>query len=110
MSADFADFLRRDVRLVLLRILSELPGYAANSSVLANLLDQMGHRQTREAVKDDLRFLAGENLVTLETAQSVLLATLTERGQEIVEGRLTVSGVARPKARAATGLLDAPKI
>ena len=39
----YSDFLRRDMRLVILRILSELPSYRGNSSVIANLLHQLGH-------------------------------------------------------------------
>ncbi|EDQ2494207.1 ArsR family transcriptional regulator, partial [Salmonella enterica subsp. enterica] len=34
----FVDFLREDWRLVILRILSEMPGYSSNSSVLYGAL------------------------------------------------------------------------
>ena len=34
----FQDFLRQDVRLVLLRVLTEMPAYRSNSSVLPNVI------------------------------------------------------------------------
>jgi len=38
MTNQFQDYLRQDQRLVMLRILSELPQYRANSSVITSLL------------------------------------------------------------------------
>jgi hypothetical protein len=94
----FKDYLRRDVRLVTLRILSEMPGYRANSSVIANLLDQFGHSVTRDQVKTELRWLEEQGLLTIEDAGSVLVATLQERGQDVATGRAVVDGVAKPRA------------
>ncbi|RPN63287.1 hypothetical protein IPC1242_32240, partial [Pseudomonas aeruginosa] len=39
----YAEFLRQDMRLVILRLLSEMPGYRANSSMLNAALDHYGH-------------------------------------------------------------------
>ncbi|MCL2524568.1 MAG: ArsR family transcriptional regulator [Betaproteobacteria bacterium] len=97
--ADFTDFLRADRRLVMLRTLAEMPGYAANSSILAGALDKLGHAATRDAVKADLRWLAEVGLVTIEEAGSVLVATLSDRGQDVAEGKARVDGVAKPRAR-----------
>ena len=94
----FAEYLRKDVRLVALRVLSETPGFRANSSVLFNLLDQFGHAVTRDQVKPELRWLAEQGLVEVDEAGSVLVAKLTERGQDVAEGRAVVDGVARPRA------------
>ena len=94
----YADFLRADLRLVTLRILTELPSYRGNSSVLTNLLDKLGHSATRDQVKTELRWLAEQGLLTLDEAGSVLVATLTERGQDVAEGRARVDGVQRPRA------------
>lgn len=94
----FKDYLRRDVRLVMLRILSEMPEYRANSSVIANVLDQFGHAVTRDQAKTELRWLEEQGLVELNEVGSVLVATLKERGQDVARGRATVDGVARPGA------------
>lgn len=94
----FSDYLRKDVRLVVLRILCEMPSYRANSSVIATVLHQFGHAVTRDQVKTELRWLAEQGLVDLDEAGSVLVATLTERGQDVAEGRAVVDGIARPRA------------
>lgn len=94
----FAEYLRKDVRLVSLRVLTEMPSYRANSSVLTNMLDQFGHSVTRDQVKTELRWLEEQGLVRIDEAGSVLVATLTERGQDVAEGRAHVDGIARPRA------------
>lgn len=96
---DFSQYLRQDQRLVLLSVLMELPSYRANSSVLSDLLCQLGNTMSRDQVKTELRWLADRGLLTLEEAGSVLLATLEERGQDVAEGRERVDGVQRrPRA------------
>lgn len=94
----FSDYLRKDVRLVMLRVLSETPAFRANSSVMANLLHQFGHSVTRDQVKTELRWLEEQGLLSLEEAGSVLVATLQERGQDVAEGRSIIDGIARPRA------------
>jgi Fe2+ or Zn2+ uptake regulation protein len=95
---DFAQHLRQDQRLVLLRILSEMPSYRANSSVLVGLIEKLGHTMTRDQVKTELRWLAEQGLVSVEDAGSVIVATLDERGQDVAEGRAKVDGIQRPRA------------
>lgn len=95
---DFTQHLRQDQRLVLLRILSELPSYRSNSSVLVGLMEKMGHTMTRDQVKTELRWLAEQGLLTAEDAGAVIVATLDERGQDVAEGRAKVDGIARPRA------------
>lgn len=96
--SNYAEFLRADMRLVVLRILSEMPSYRANSSVISNLLNQLGHSATRDKVKTELRWLDEQGLLKLEEVGSVIVATLTERGQDVAEGRSKVDGIARPRA------------
>lgn len=95
---DFALHLRKDQRLVMLRILTEMPSYRANSSVLVALLEKLGHVMTRDQVKTELRWLAEQGLLTVEEAGSVIVATLEERGQDVAEGRARVDGIQRPRA------------
>ena len=93
----FADFLRQDQRLVMLRILSELPQYRSNSSVIANLLGQFGHHPSRDKVKGDLTWLGEQGLVSIDDIGSVLVVTLTERGGDVAAGRASVPGVSKPR-------------
>jgi hypothetical protein len=95
---NFAEFLREDMRLVLLRILTEMPAYRGNSSVLTEVLERFGHAATRDQVKTELAWLAEQGLLTLEDAGSVRVATLTERGQDVATGRAVTPGIKRPGA------------
>ncbi|SDA63538.1 hypothetical protein SAMN03159443_01922 [Pseudomonas sp. NFACC15-1] len=94
----YADYLRHDMRLVILRLLVEMPGYRANSSVLNTALDNFGHTASRDQVKTELQWLAEQAAVTLADIGPVLVATLTERGQDIAAGRARVPGIKRPGA------------
>ena len=93
----FADYLRQDQRLVMLRILSELPQYRSNSSVMANLLGEFGHHPSRDQVKTELVWLGEQNLIKVEDIGSVLVVTLTERGADVAAGRASVPGVSKPR-------------
>lgn len=94
----YADYLRHDMRLVILRLLVEMPGYRANSSVLNTALDNFGHTASRDQVKTELQWLAEQGAVSLADIGPVLVATLTERGQDIAAGRARVPGIKRPGA------------
>lgn len=95
----FADRLREDQRLVLLRTLVDMPGYTANSSVLYMEMHGLGHRVSRDLIKTHMHWLGEQDLVMLEEAvEGVLVATLTERGGDVAAGVAVVPGVKRPGA------------
>lgn len=96
----YSHFLAEDRRLVILRILAEMPTYKANSSVLHSVLNQWGHDPSRDQVKTELLWLEEQQLVAVESIGdgAVLLATLTERGADVAAGRARVPGVKRPGA------------
>lgn len=94
----YTDYLRHDIRLVILRLLTDMPGYRANSSVLNTALDHYGHSTSRDQTKTELQWLAEQNAVSLSEVGPVLVATLTERGQDIAAGRARVPGIQRPGA------------
>ncbi|WP_213664291.1 ArsR family transcriptional regulator [Stutzerimonas stutzeri] len=97
MSTQYADFLRQDQRLVMLRILSEVPQYRANSSVITSLLGEFAHHPSRDQVKAELTWLGEQGLVKVEDIGSVLVVTLTERGADVAAGRASVPGVSKPR-------------
>ncbi|KRP97472.1 hypothetical protein TX25_06085 [Pseudomonas lactis] len=94
----YSDFIRQDVRLVLLRLLVEMTAYRANSSVLTMALDSYGHTLSRDQVKTELHWLAEQGALTLQDVGPVFVATLSERGQDIAAGRTRVPGIKRPGA------------
>lgn len=94
----YAEFLRRDQRLVLLRILAEMPAYRSNSSVLTGALHSFGHAASRDQIKTELHWLGEQGLVHVEDLDSILIVTLTERGSDVAAGRSRVPGVNQPGA------------
>lgn len=94
----YSDFIRQDIRLVILRLLGEMTAYRANSSVLTMALDNYGHTLSRDQVKTELSWLAEQGALTLEDVGPVVVATLSERGQDIAAGRARVHGIKRPGA------------
>jgi len=50
---NYGDYLSRDRRLVILRILAGVQGYSTNSSILADLLEPRGHRPSRDQIHGD---------------------------------------------------------
>lgn len=81
MTSNYSDFISQDRRLVILRILAEMPTYQANSSVLHTVLSQWGHDPSRDQVKGELRWLEEQQLVKIEDVSNgaVLVAKLTEQ-------------------------------
>lgn len=99
MSHHFAELKTADLRLVVLRLLSEDAGYATNDSILREALCGFGHTVSRDRVKTELRWLEEQGLVTLQEIATVLIARLTSRGHDVAEGRARVDGVKRPGPR-----------
>ena len=94
----FATFLAEDRRLVVLRVLAELPAYRTNSFLLQTLLAKWGHEPSADQVKGDLAWLQEQALVSVDVVESVHIATLTTRGADVAAGRAIVPGVKRPGA------------
>lgn len=95
---EFQKFLREDQRLVILRVLANMPSYTANSSVLHGGLTQVGHNPSRDQVKTEIRWLEEQGLVTVEEVFDLLVARITERGNDVAAARITVPGVKKPGA------------
>jgi len=100
MNIPFAQRLREDRRLVLLRLLQEQPGYRTNTSILHAGLHHLGVASSRDDVRTDLAWLQEQGLVALsEAVPGVLVATLTARGSDVVSGQTLVPGVSRPSPK-----------
>lgn len=94
----FAELVRQDRRLVILRLLAEDPDYAVNDRVLQTCLDHLGHGVALDVVQADLAWLKNRGLVTVGHVEvHILVATLTSRGLDVARGVSTVPGVKRPR-------------
>lgn len=94
----YAEFIREDQRLVMLRVLNDLPAYTSNSSVLYSALAQYGHAISRDQIKAEIWWLRELGLVNVQELETVLVVTLTERGADVAAGRTHVPGVKKPGA------------
>lgn len=91
----------RHVRLAILRLLHEAPGYALNSSILTEAVGALGLAASRDQVRGEIAWLAEQGLATAdELPGGLVVATLTERGGDVATGRAHVPGVQRPTPRA----------
>lgn len=94
----FAQKLIEDRRLVLLCLLAEQRGQTANSSVLHMGLHHLGVVVERHEVVEDLRHLQLHGLVALEQViDTVYVARLQGRGEDVVAGTVQVDGISRPR-------------
>jgi len=82
-------------RAHLLWALADIPGDAATTSLLADVL-----HLPRATVIDDLAWLADQGLIRQTRERGVLGAMLLTPGQEVAQGVATVDGVAPPAASA----------
>lgn len=91
------EMLQADRRLVILRSLSESPGYSSNDSNIDDSLDMLGHKVSRDVVKNELNWLDEQGLIELSVVLGVKVAKLTQRGLDVAEGQAVVDGVKRPR-------------
>lgn len=94
----YKDALNADRRLILLDLLLQ-DGGMGNERVLEAGLDQLGHRigVDRSSVREHLRFLETAGCVTIDLFRdTIMVATITERGVKVARGNITVDGVAKP--------------
>lgn len=93
------DILIQDQRLVILRSLMDA-GYDANESIISDCLDLYGHDISRDLVRNHLSWLEEQGLVTVQRLQNgYMVATITQRGLDVAQGRAFVDGVKRPRPK-----------
>lgn len=93
----FKQFIAEDRRRAVLLLLKDTGG-VLNERVLQMGLERLGHfnELTRDAVRDDLKFLSERALIRLEWFEDkIAVAHITHRGVEVAEGRIHVEGVKR---------------
>ena len=90
------DIETADARLVMLRCLAASSGRAANESLLCEQVAQWGHVVSADRLRTELQWLAEQRLVEIREIGGVAIATLTQRGLDVANGRAVVPGVRRP--------------
>lgn len=93
----YTQILSEDRRLVILRFLNDISPESANESVLETAANCIGIASIRKEIRADLNFLSDAGCITIEWfADRLMLAKLTRRGQYVVQGKETISGIKKP--------------
>jgi len=92
----FDKILEQDLRMVILRALSEQPDYTCNESILNQIAERYGHVKSRDHMKSQLRWLEDVAAIELKDVEGFLIAILTRKGQDHVEGRAIIDDIKRP--------------
>lgn len=99
-SLSFADRVREETRLVILRCLAETPEYTLADGLLHSQVNALGMVCSLAVLRSHLSWLNELGLVVTQRAGGklgVTLATLTDAGLDAASGRSRVPGVARPR-------------
>lgn len=95
-SPSFAETLAESRRLAILRLLKEIGG-SSNESILHAGTEQLGfRRESRTTIRDDLSMMVKHGLLKEEWFNDLMVVTITSRGVEVTEGRISVPGVKKP--------------
>ncbi|KAB2888394.1 MAG: ArsR family transcriptional regulator [Desulfobulbaceae bacterium] len=99
MMSHEGELYRQHVRLSLLRCLVKAADYSLNDSILCDMLRAVRFSVTRDQVRGELYWLAEQGLLRIETYDTITVAVLTERGQDVAIGTASHPGIKRPSAR-----------
>jgi Fe2+ or Zn2+ uptake regulation protein len=90
-------FVAEDRRLVILHILQGVAERRANQYVLRSALKSLGYDELIETIQNDLSWLAKQGLIkSHELDAGLVLAVLTDYGDQAARGIVRVAGVAVP--------------
>ncbi|NDY73972.1 ArsR family transcriptional regulator [Desulfobacter hydrogenophilus] len=94
--ASLEQTIQRHLRITILRLLAEDPNYTLNDSILADLVGNYGFTPSRDRVRTELSWLREQGLVRFDDDDGIIIAVLTQRGNDVAHGRTRVPGVKRP--------------
>ena len=96
---NYEQHLREDRRLVILRVLAEVPARSANDSILHKMVLSWGNQCTRDQVKSEITWLHEQGLLVRSETAGITIAEITQRGHDVAKGLSAVDGVHRPSPR-----------
>lgn len=94
--SDFDTHMRNDARLVILQALSIQRDSRLSEKMLHIVLDTEGHNRTRNWLRTQLRELKDLGAIKLHDDGSAFVAEIIRAGQDHVERRSVIEGVACP--------------
>ncbi|HFQ80985.1 MAG TPA: ArsR family transcriptional regulator [Desulfobacterales bacterium] len=93
----FSALQAESIRLTILQLLAQDPGYDLNETILRKLINEFGYQLSKDGLRTHLAWLMEQGLVTVRTVADYLqVAKLTQRGFDTANGQAIIPGVARP--------------
>jgi len=95
----YGDLTTHDIRLCILILLLQQPGYEANEYVLQGGLEEFGHHLSQDRVRTELCWLKEQQLLNIRESMDLQIAVMSQRGADVATAKVTVPGVKRPRPR-----------
>lgn len=86
----------RHRRLAILRTLAGTTDGMGSMTIFRSWLPEVGLAVATDELRADIRMLASAGLVVLKDEHDAWPFTLTQRGEEVAQGLITVDGVEKP--------------
>lgn len=83
-------------RICILQMLDQEPDYSLNDSMIYDDLKRFALSCSRDTVLILLAWLEEQGLISIERLGRSHIARITQRGQDVAHGLITVPGVKRP--------------
>lgn len=98
----YEEHFNADVRLIILRALAEEEDGRLSSSMLEKVLQSFAVNRSRDYLHTQLRWLEKQAQAVIVTeAGSVLIAELTQQGEDHLQRRTKIEGINQPSRRKA---------
>ncbi|CAH0339588.1 hypothetical protein [Rhizobium sp. CECT 9324] len=96
LATDFAQITREEARLIILKALGEQTNESLNSSIMEPVLARFAIHMPRAWIHQQIDYLESMNAVTVVSAGTVKIATLTDLGRRHIDRHYAIEGVKRP--------------
>ncbi|WP_428429522.1 hypothetical protein [Pararhizobium sp.] len=96
LGIDWVRIRKERARLVILKALAEQLNGTLESSMLEEILPMFAIREDRIWIHEQMDYLEKREAVTLVSAGTVKVATLTKRGRRHLQRDIAIDGVLRP--------------
>ncbi|MBA4799373.1 MAG: hypothetical protein H2043_18395 [Rhizobiales bacterium] len=96
LATDFAQIMREEARLIILKALGQQVNESLNSSMLEPVLATFAIHMPRAWIHQQIDYLETMAAVTVVNAGTVKIATLTELGRRHIDRHYVIEGVKRP--------------
>lgn len=92
---NYAQIVTQDIRRKVLEILEQDPDFSHNEGIIQQALGFVGHQISGDKLRTELAWLNEQGLISTQDVSGVVIAKLTQRGEDIALNRGNVPGVAR---------------